>query len=97
MLIKRTPFRSILKTLHTDEMLSEPGSGRVQLTFWLNEEGGIRKRSVGRSEGKPVGAKLERAIDSLGPFGPPPGAASCWSITLWQSFEVLRPDAGSNL
>ncbi|RPG07075.1 MAG: hypothetical protein CBC32_010360 [Proteobacteria bacterium TMED72] len=90
-------YKSILKTLHTDEMLSEPGSGRVQLTFWLNEEGGIRKRSVGRSEGKPVGAKLERAIDSLGPFGPPPGAASCWSIPLWQSFEVLGPDASSNL
>ena len=94
---KQRIYQSILKALHTDEMMTQPGSGVAGLSFWLNEEGGIRKRSVGRSEGKPVGAKLERAIDSLGPFGPPPGAASCWSKPVLQSFQVLGPDASSNL
>ena len=94
---KQRIYESILKALHTDEMLSQPGSGVAGLSFWLNEEGGIRKRSVGRFQGKPVGDKLERAVDSLGPFGPPPGEASCWSNPVWQSFEVLGPDASADL
>jgi tetratricopeptide (TPR) repeat protein len=94
---ERRIYKSILKALHTDEMMSQPGSGRVQLTFWLNEEGGIRRRSVGQQEGQPAGAKLERVIDSIGPFGPPPGAAGCWSGPVWQSFDVLGSDADTHL
>ncbi|MCH2184504.1 prolyl oligopeptidase family serine peptidase, partial [Myxococcota bacterium] len=94
---KQRIYQSILKALHTDEMLSQPGSGVAGLSFWLNEEGGIRKRSVGRFQGKPVGDKLERAVDSLGPFGPPPGEASCWSNPVLQSFDVLGPDASADL
>ena len=85
--------RSLQSALHTDELLSQPGSGRVHMTFRLSEGGAIERLDVGKHAGTPLGAKAQRAVESIEPFGRRPGAAACWRVPLWFSVDVLGSDA----